>query len=125
MLVRKPKRVNKISEGKQDKRSPEDKSKFDKERNPWKYIAPKDGEPTTKELNGFTWHWCSKHQKWVCRTESDCRGVGAFNRKGRNVAHPATTGTDDATTAASTVTTPSVHVNRAYMSLSDNGSLFD
>jgi hypothetical protein len=124
-LLKEKEQTRNNGNGKQDKKSREEKAKFDKDRNPWKYLAPKDGESNTKEVSGFTWHWCSKHQKWGGHTESDCCGVGAFTRKGKNVAYSATNDKDDTSTAVSTVTTPSVQVNKACMSLSDDGSLFD
>jgi hypothetical protein len=75
------------------------------------------------EHKGTVWFYLAlvfKHHKWGGHKESDCRGVGAFTQKGENVAYPATNGSDDASTAAPTVTTPSVQVNKAYMSLSES-----
>ena len=37
--------------------------------NKWKKVAPKEGEPTTKQEGGKEWHWCSKHK------ESECKGI--------------------------------------------------
>jgi hypothetical protein len=124
-LLKEKEQTRNDGNGKQGKKSREEKARVDKERHPWKYIAPKEGDSNTKEVSGFTWYWCSKHNKWGGHKETDCRGVGAFTHKGKNVAYPATNGSDNTSTAASTVTTPSVQVNKAYMSLSDDGSLFD
>jgi hypothetical protein len=30
--------------------------------NEWKKVAPKEGEPTTKQEGGKEWHWFSKHK---------------------------------------------------------------
>jgi hypothetical protein len=44
--------------------------------NEWKKIAPKEGEPTTKQEGGKEWHWCcSKHKAWTKHKESECKGI--------------------------------------------------
>ena len=41
----------------------------------WKKVAPKEGEPTTKQEGGKEWHWCSKHKAWTKHKESECKGI--------------------------------------------------
>ena len=43
------------------------------EKDKWKKIPPKDGEPTTKIREGRTYHWCTKHQMWCMHTSEECR----------------------------------------------------
>ena len=43
--------------------------------NEWKKVAPKEGEPTTKQEGGKEWHWCSKHKAWTKHKESECKGI--------------------------------------------------
>jgi hypothetical protein len=107
------------------KKSRDDKAKADKLKNPWKYTAPKQGEPTTKDVEGFTWHWCGKHQKWAGHKEADCQGVGVFVRRTNKTGSVAYTAEDD-TSTTSNITNPTVQVNKALLSVYEsNGSLFD
>ncbi len=39
----------------------------------WKMQPPKDGEPTTKVVDGKTWHWCPNHNEWTIHPPSECR----------------------------------------------------
>ena len=34
---------------------------------------PKAGEPTTKVVDGDTWHYCFHHGSWGCHKASECR----------------------------------------------------
>jgi prefoldin subunit 5 len=43
--------------------------------NGWKRVAPKEGEPTTKQEGGKEWHWCSNHKAWTKHKESECKGI--------------------------------------------------
>ena len=43
------------------------------EKDKWKKIPPKDGEPTTKVVECRTYHWCTKHQMWCMHTSEECR----------------------------------------------------
>lgn len=99
----------------------------DKIKNPWKYSRPQEGESTTLLREGATWHWCTKHNRYTGHTDAECQGVGTFNPRrtpSSNVAYVAAE--DDLSTAPSALTTPTVKVNRALLSImSDNGSLFD
>jgi hypothetical protein len=107
------------------KRSRDDKIKADKTKNPWKYTAPNQGEPMTKDVNGITWHWCGKHQKWAGHKEADCQGVGVFVRRNNKTGSVAYTAEDD-TSTTSNLTNPTVQVNKALSSIYEsNGSLFD
>jgi hypothetical protein len=63
------------------KKSRDDNVKADGIKNPWKYTTPNQGEPTTKDVEGITWHWCGKHQKWEGHKEAECLGVGVFVRR--------------------------------------------
>jgi hypothetical protein len=38
----------------------------------WKKIPPKAGDPTTKLVNGRTYHYCIKHVAWVMHTPAEC-----------------------------------------------------
>ncbi len=40
-----------------------------------KKVAPKEGEPTTKQEGGKEWHWCSKHKAWTKHKESECKRI--------------------------------------------------
>jgi hypothetical protein len=76
-----------------DKISMEEKLKREKEKNPWKFVTPKDGEAKSKEVKGTTFHWCGKHGHWCGHSMNGCLGVGVNMRfcnnnnkrnKGRN-----------------------------------------
>ncbi len=68
-------------EGKEGKSKGKSKGKVkasDKEggdSNEWKKVAPKEGEPTTKQEGGKEWHLCSKHKAWTKHKESECKGI--------------------------------------------------
>jgi hypothetical protein len=49
---------------------------------PWKFIAPKTGEKWEQQRGTITFHWCSKHEKWVTHKDSECKGVHTPNNKG-------------------------------------------
>ena len=49
-------------------------------RAPWMKEAPKEGEPTTKEVEGKEWHWCPTHEAWVRHKAEECRGLGFCNK---------------------------------------------
>ena len=38
----------------------------------WKKQPPKDGEPTTKTVDGWTCHWCIHHMAWCGHTSEAC-----------------------------------------------------
>ena len=38
----------------------------------WKLVAPKPGEPTTKEWNKKTYHFCTNHKAWCLHNQNDC-----------------------------------------------------
>lgn len=45
---------------------------------PWKWIAPKAGEPWSKIEKDIKVNWCSKHEKWVTtHTDAECKGAKA------------------------------------------------
>ena len=56
-----------------DKSGKPDKEKKKREYPAWKKVAPKDGEPNTKVVNGRTYHWCKHHQLWTSHKESECK----------------------------------------------------
>lgn len=39
----------------------------------WKKIPPKDGEPTSKTVDGWSCHWCIHHMAWCGHTSTDCQ----------------------------------------------------
>ena len=47
----------------------------------WMFVAPKQGEPTKKTVNGKVWQWCSKHQAWGRHSQSECKGKGYYPNK--------------------------------------------
>jgi hypothetical protein len=54
-----------------------DNKKGKKRKDPkWMTTPPDDGESTTKKVNGKTFHWCLKHEKWVGHTTENCKGIG-------------------------------------------------
>lgn len=62
----------------------DERKKKDKENNPWKYVAPKAGEPTTQTRNRQMWHWCTTHQRWTGHTSEECEGIGVNMRNQNN-----------------------------------------
>ena len=36
-------------------------------------VPPKNGEPTSKIIDGKTVHWCKHHKKWMAHTSRECR----------------------------------------------------
>jgi hypothetical protein len=45
----------------------------------WNDVAPKEGEPETKVVDGKTYYWCRHHQKWSLNpnhTTDSCKGHG-------------------------------------------------
>jgi hypothetical protein len=45
-------------------------------RAPWMKEPPKEGETTTKDVDGKQWHWCSTHEAWVRHKPEECKGLG-------------------------------------------------
>jgi hypothetical protein len=119
------------NEGKKAKTPYEECMKLDRLNNPWKYIAPKHGEPQTKVEKGATVHWCANHKRWLGHGTSQCVGVGVNMRyrnnqgNNNNVAYEAQLSDDisknSSLTEATTTATPKVQVNNAMMSLTKGG----
>lgn len=42
----------------------------------WMLVAPAEGEPQTKTVDGKTWNWCPTHKAWVRHTAATCKGIG-------------------------------------------------
>lgn len=63
-------------------------------RAPWMKEAPKEGEPTTKEVEGKDFHWCPTHGAWVRHTPEECQGLGF--RRNNSTPAPATGATGPA-----------------------------
>jgi len=38
----------------------------------WKKVPPKDGEPTTKNRDNKTYHWCQDHSAWTLHDPEKC-----------------------------------------------------
>jgi hypothetical protein len=55
----------------QDRRS-SNRNKKVRPEDAWKKIAPKSGEPTTKEINGKTYNYCVWHKAWCIHTAAKC-----------------------------------------------------
>ena len=55
------------------KKKPNKNKKRQNEDMTWKKKPPKDGEPTTKQVQNKTWYWCLDHLAWVMHTPSECR----------------------------------------------------
>jgi hypothetical protein len=49
---------------------------------PWKFVAPKTGGKWEQQRGTITFHWCSKHEKWVTHKDSEFKGVHTPNNKG-------------------------------------------
>ena len=54
------------------------KTKKGKENTPptkptWRSVAPKSGEPASKERDGKTWNWCVHHKELTVHTSGECR----------------------------------------------------
>jgi hypothetical protein len=47
------------------------KNKSSKQKN-WKSIKPAPDEPTSKNIEGVTWHYCNNHQYWCKHETKDC-----------------------------------------------------
>lgn len=58
--------------GKSKKKSNKNKKRQNEDMS-WKKKPPKDGEPTTKQVQGKDWHWCLDHMAWVNHHPSECR----------------------------------------------------
>jgi hypothetical protein len=68
--------------------TPEEKAKLKESRIPaWKKVAPKDGEPTQKEVDGRTYYWCTK-----CR---DGKGMWALHKTHDTNFNPRSSKKDD------------------------------
>ena len=65
-----PKKGKKTKKGKGGK---EDKENSPPTKPAWRSVAPKSGEPTSKERDGKTWNWCVHHKEWTVHTSSECR----------------------------------------------------
>ena len=39
----------------------------------WKKLPPKDGEPTSKTVDGWNCHWCIHHMSWCGHKSEDCK----------------------------------------------------
>ena len=50
----------------------------------WKDVKPKDGAPTTKVVNGKTYHWCVHHKKWTLHKSEECRLTGSAGNPTEN-----------------------------------------
>ena len=46
----------------------------------WMLMSPKEGGSHEKTVNGRKYHWCPKHEAWVCHLPSQCKGKG-YNPK--------------------------------------------
>jgi hypothetical protein len=44
-----------------------------KQNEAWKKVAPKTGEPLTKQRNNKTYHWCDEHPAWVIHHPDECQ----------------------------------------------------
>ena len=75
---------NTVKKAKKDRgKPPKTKGEIYERPDGWKWIAPRQGEPTTMELDGKTWHWCAIKtgapptggcNQWTRHHPSDCRG---------------------------------------------------
>ena len=63
----------KSKDGKKNNNKSSKKDKRTGKKWAWLTIQPKDGEPTTKEVDGTQWHWCEHHQKWQQHSTDQCR----------------------------------------------------
>jgi hypothetical protein len=47
--------------------------KAQKQNEVWKRVAPKEGEPTKKNVGSKTYQWCVHHMAWGVRSAQECR----------------------------------------------------
>ena len=72
----------------QKKKSPKNKNKTrQNEDMAWKKKPPRDGEPTTKQVQDKTWYWCLDHLAWVMHNPSECRLAQARTNSNRSSAN--------------------------------------
>lgn len=86
--------------------------KFQKADEEWKKKAPKDGEPTQKEHNGYTYHWCVHHMAWTMHSPAKCRKNPAY-KPPADEKSTAAQATADVASAATTI-------NPAYATILSN-----
>jgi len=60
------------------KKKKSDKNERGKEKFEWKKVAP-ENEKDTKEKNGKTYNWCTKHKMWTIHKSSECT-LGSRNK---------------------------------------------
>jgi hypothetical protein len=60
------------------------KDQASKDKVKWFKVAPKSGEPISKEVNGKVWHWCPNHKSWTRHTASECKGINYKPKKEAN-----------------------------------------
>jgi hypothetical protein len=48
----------------------------------WKFVVPKQGDPTTKKFENRMYYWCPKHQYFTMHKSEECRGVD-FKKRGK------------------------------------------
>ena len=81
-----------------------------KEDEAWKKIAPKDGDPKTKQVGKKTWNWCMHHQAWCIHKSNDCKlGKTQADKQGKTktkIANSATTDTSSSTNDSATQLNP-------------------
>jgi len=53
------------------KKKKSDKNEYSKEKFKWRKEAPKN-VMETKDRNGKTYHWCTKHKMWTLHKASEC-----------------------------------------------------
>jgi hypothetical protein len=74
-------------------------------RAPWMKIAPAEGEPTSKEVEGKEFHWCPTHMAWVRHKAEECKGLG-FRKNGTN--------------STTTMTGPAMRLSNALSAVHDD-----
>ena len=59
----------------------------------WMKVAPSEGDPHTKQVDGKEWNWCPAHSAWVRHKAAECQGIGF--RGGTNKGNSNQTSKDD------------------------------
>jgi hypothetical protein len=82
----------------------------------WKLVAPKPGEPTTKEWSKKTYQFCPNHKAWCLHNQTDCT-------LGSSAQQPKTSGEDKHERSSGK---PKISLTTALRTLiNDNGGHYD
>jgi hypothetical protein len=69
-------RSNKSNQSGQSNKNSSENKRSNRKKPSWMAKPPKPNEPKVKEVDGKTYHWCSKHKAWGKHTPEECQGKG-------------------------------------------------